>query len=166
MDLLDADEELNFQRNLFEEDKNYLKHFINNETENIVWISVSGTLMATRRSTLRLWKVHVFTEQFGNPLWVHNDNTTPVKQWNFEEFAKWVTAIEGMPDNLDATSAENKTNGAAMLAMKEEKLKSSSESKVRPLTLLLEEISNLRIENKPEARAIFYYYYVYLFEKS
>ena len=97
---------------------------------------------------------------------MQNDNTTPVKQWNFEEFAKWVTAIEGMPDNLYATSVENKINGAAILAMKEEKLKSSSESKVRPLTLLLEEISNLRIENKPEAQAIFVYYYVYFLEKS
>ena len=97
---------------------------------------------------------------------MHNDNTTSLKQWNFEEFSKWVTAIEGMPDNLDATSAENKTNGAAMLAMKEEKLKSSSESKVRPLTLLLEEISNLRIENKPEVQAIFVDHNVYFFEKS
>ena len=97
---------------------------------------------------------------------MQNDNTTPSKKWNLEEFAKWVTAIEGMPDNLDATSAENKTNGAAMLAMKEEKLKSSSESKVRPLTLLLEEISNLRIENKPEVQAIFVDHNVYFFEKS
>ena len=48
--LLDTD----FQRNMFEEEKNDLKHFINNETDNIVWLGVSGTLMATKRSTLVL----------------------------------------------------------------------------------------------------------------
>ena len=143
----------------------YLKHFINNETDNIVWIGVSATLMATRSFTLVLWKGSVFTEQFGNPLWVHNDNTTPVKQCNSEEFSKWVTAIEVMPDNLGATSVENNINGTAMLAMKEEFFNSSSVSKVRPLTLLLEEISNLRIENKPEAQAIFVDHNVYFFEK-
>ena len=97
---------------------------------------------------------------------MQNNNTTPVKQWNFEESAKWVTAVEGMPDNLGDTSGENNINSDALLAMKEEKLNSYSVSKVRPLTLLLEEISNLRIENKPEVQAIFVDHNVYFFEKS
>ena len=97
---------------------------------------------------------------------MHNYNTTPVKQWNFEEFAKWNTAVEGMPDNLGDTSGENNINSGALLSMKEEKLKSSRASKVRPLTLLLDEISNLHIENKPEAQAIFVDHNVYFFEKS
>ena len=52
--LIASDDEPNFQRNLFEDKKNYLKYLIKNETDIIFWINVSGTLMATTRSTLVL----------------------------------------------------------------------------------------------------------------
>ena len=97
---------------------------------------------------------------------MQNDNTKPVKQWTFEEFTKWVTAIEGMPEHLGATFVENNINGAALIATKKVNSKDSSVSKVTSLTLLLEEISNLRIENKPEVQAIFVDHNVYFFEKS
>ena len=47
---------------------NKLKCFINDETEDIVWLGVSGTLMTTKCSTLGLCKYYVFIKQFDDPL--------------------------------------------------------------------------------------------------
>ena len=49
-------------------------------------------------------------KQFDDPLWMQKDKMTPAKQWSCEEVAKWVIAIEGMPDNVGATFLGNDVN--------------------------------------------------------
>ena len=105
---------------------------------DVVWFDVSGTLMATKRSTLGLCMDSVLAKNFDDPLWVRKDNTKSVKQWNCEEVTNWVTKIEGMPDNVGATFLEKYVNGSALLDMQEENFKASGVSKVGPLTLMLE----------------------------
>ena len=56
--------------------------------------------MATKRSTLGLWKYSAPAKQFDEPLWTQKDKMTPAKQWSCEEVSKWVTEIEGVPDNV------------------------------------------------------------------
>ena len=68
-----------------------------------------------------------------------------------------------MPDGIGATFLENNYNGTALLDIQEEKYKAVGVSKVGPLNLLLEEITNLRIENKPEAQAVFVDHNFYCF---
>ena len=114
--LLAANDKLIEQRLRFEEENNNLRFFLGDD-EDMVSLNVSGTIMATKRSTLGLCKDSALAKQFDDPLWTQKDKTAPAKQWNCEEVAKWVTAIEGMPDNVGPTCVRNDINGAALLSM-------------------------------------------------
>ena len=106
----------------------------------------------------------IIVKQFDDPLWVRKDSITSVNQWTCEEVTKWVTSIEGMPDNVGATFLENNVNRAALLAMKKN-FKAAGVSKVGSLALLLEEIANLRREEKAEAQDVFVDHNAYCFGK-
>ena len=84
---------------------------------DIVWLNVSGTLMATKRSTLGLCKDFVLTKQFNDPLWAQEDKITPAKDWSCEEVAEWVTRIEGMPDGIGTILLENNVDGSALIIL-------------------------------------------------
>ena len=114
--LLAANDMLIEQRLLSEEENNDLEFFLGDD-EDIVLLNVSGTIMATEKSTLGLCKDSVLAKQFDDPLWVQQDKTASVKQWSCEDVAKWVTEIEKMPDNIGTTFLGNKVNGAALLFM-------------------------------------------------
>ena len=107
---------------MFEEENNDLRFFLGSD-ENIVSLNVSGTIVATKRSTLGLCKDSVLAKQFDDPLWVQQNKTASVKKWSCEDVAKWVTEIEGMPDNIGTTFLGNKVNGAALLVMGREDFK-------------------------------------------
>ena len=109
----------------------------------MVSLNVSGTIMATKRSALGLYKDSALAKQFDDPLWTQKDKTTPAKQWSCEEVAKWVTEIGGMPDNVGATFVRNDVNGAALFAMQRDDFKDIGMTKAGPLALLLKEIASL-----------------------
>ena len=163
--LIFANDKLNHQRHLFEEEKNHLHFFTNNKTVDVVWLDLSGTLMSTKRSILGLYKDFVLAKRFDDPLWAQQDKTTSAKDWSCEEVAEWVTRIEGMSNGIFNTFLENNVNGAALLAIQEEFFKDDGVSKVGPLTLLLEEITHLHREKKPEAQAVFVDHNAYCFGK-
>ena len=124
------------QQLLFEEEKKYLSLFLG-DNENMVSLNFSGTLMASKRSTLGLCKDSVLANQFDDPLWTQIYKTPPAKQWSFEEVSKWITAIEGIPDNVGATFLRNDVNRFALLAMRQENFKGIIVTEAIPLALLL-----------------------------
>ena len=99
--------------------------------------------MATKRSTLVMCKDSVLSKHFDDPLWVQQDKTSSVKKWSYDAVEKWVTAIEGMPDDIGTTFLDDKINGTALLVVGWEYLKEIGMNQVGTLALLLEEITNL-----------------------
>ena len=89
----------------------------------MVSLNVSGTIMATKRSTLGLYKDSALAKQFDDPLWVQQKNTASAEEWSCEEVAKWAATIKGMPDDFGTTFLGNKVNGAALLLMGQEDFK-------------------------------------------
>ena len=71
--------------------------------------------MVKKCSTVALCKDLVHTNHFYNPLWVQQENTESTKKWICEDIAKWVTSIEGFPDEIGTTLLWNKVNGYAVL---------------------------------------------------
>ena len=114
-------------------------------------LNFSGTLMATKRSALGLCKDSVLANQFDDPLWVHKDKTKSSKKWICEDVSKWVTAIEGVPDNIGATFVSNDVNRVALIVMGWEELKYIGVTKAGPLDLLFKETTSLCRENIYEA---------------
>ena len=78
--LLAANNDLVQKRILFEEENKDLR-FLLGYDEDMVFLNVSGTIMATNRSTLGLCKDSALVKQFDNPLWTQKYKTTPAKQW-------------------------------------------------------------------------------------
>ena len=134
------------QQLLIEKENNCFKFFIKNETENIVWLDVSGTLMATKRSTLGLCEDSVLAKQFNDPLWMQQDKRTLTEQWSCEEVAGWVATIKGMPDDVGPALVRNYIDGAALLIMGQEDFKDIGVTNAGSLVLLLKEIAGLRSE--------------------
>ena len=67
--LLDANDKLVEQQLLFEEDNNDLIFFLGSD-DNIISLNISGITVATKRSTLGLYKDSFLAKQFDDPLWV------------------------------------------------------------------------------------------------
>ena len=95
--------------------------------------------MATKRSTLGLYKDSVLAKQFDNPLWVQQKNTASAKEWSCEEVAKWVATIKGMPDYVGPALVRNDINGAVLLAMQRDDLKEIGVTQVGSLALLFKQ---------------------------
>ena len=77
----------NNQRHLFETESNNINCFIKDEMQDIVWIESSGTLMAVKRSILRMFNVSIILKKFEDPLRAQKDNTTSVKKCSCEDVA-------------------------------------------------------------------------------
>ena len=107
--------------------------------------------MATKRSTLGLYKDSVLAKQFDDPLWVQQKDTASTEEWSCDEVAKWVATIKGMPEDVGTSFLGNKVNGAALFVMGREDFKEIGVTQVGPLALLLGEITNLCQEKKAEA---------------
>ena len=140
--LLAANNDILEKRLLFEEENNNLRFFLGDD-EDMVVLNASGIIMATKRSTLGMCKDSTREKQFDDPLWTQKDKKTPEKQWSCEEVAKWVIAIEGMPENVGDTFVMNDVNGAALLAMRQGDFKGIVMTKKGPLALLLKETASL-----------------------
>ena len=54
---------------------------------------------------------------------MHQENTESMKKWICEDIAKWVTSIEGFPDDVGTTLLWNKVNGSALIVVDREDLK-------------------------------------------
>ena len=94
--------------------------------------------METKRSTLVMCKDSVLSKHFDDPLWVQQDKTSSVKKWSYYAVTKWLTSIEGMPDDIGTTFLDNKINGTALLDLGREDLKEIGMNQIGTLALLLE----------------------------
>ena len=88
--LLTANNNIIEQRLLFEGENNDLEFFLGDD-EDIVLLNFSGTIMATKQSTLGMCKDSVLAKQFDDPLWVQQYKASSVKKWSCEDVAKRVT---------------------------------------------------------------------------
>ena len=86
-------------------------------------LSSIGTIVATKRSTLGMYKGSVIAKQFDDPLWVQQNHTASADDWSCEEVSKWVATIKGMPDDVGPSLVRNDVNGSALLFMGREDLK-------------------------------------------
>ena len=131
------------QRLLFGEERSHIRMFLLNMTEDTVWLNVSSKLTAKERSTLGMCKDSVLAKHFDKLICVHQDKTASVKKKICEEVAKWVTAIEGMPDDIGTNFLANKVNGVVLIVMGRKDVKKISVTQMGPLSILFRGIENL-----------------------
>jgi len=144
--LMDAEKEIFGLEKRLEDHEKFIDFFCTGETKDVITLNVSGTLMTTKRSTLRVFEESVLACQFDDTTWT-DQNGCKVKEWTPTEIYKWVGKIEGIPDTVAVLFKENDITGRELLALSIEGLKMIGIERAGTLCLLLEEIKKLRQDN-------------------
>jgi hypothetical protein len=117
--------------------------FASGDTKDVVVLNVSGTVMATKRSTLQTAEGSVLASQFDDSRWTEQGfDTVRVKEWDTDNVNAWVQAIHGIPEEVSTILEENKIMGCELLALEKDGLMMLSITRMGTLCLLLEEIKN------------------------
>ena len=126
-----------------EDHEKFIDLFCTGETKDVVTLNISGTLMTTKRSTLRVFEESVLARQFDDTTWT-DQNECKVKEWTPTDVYEWVGKIEGIPDSMAVLFKENDITGRELLALNIEGLKMIGIDRAGTLCLLLEEIKELK----------------------
>jgi len=115
-------------------------------SDNIVTLNVSGTIMATHRTTLQVIEDSVLAQQFDNTKWTEQSNRPNVIEWTPEEVAQWVKSINDIPEDVSQIFLDNEIRGSELFALDKVGLKMLGLERVGTICLLSDEISALKKE--------------------
>eukprot|EP00586_Coscinodiscus_wailesii_P010113 CAMPEP_0172490414 /NCGR_PEP_ID=MMETSP1066-20121228/20820_1 /TAXON_ID=671091 /ORGANISM="Coscinodiscus wailesii, Strain CCMP2513" /LENGTH=605 /DNA_ID=CAMNT_0013258867 /DNA_START=47 /DNA_END=1864 /DNA_ORIENTATION=+ len=154
--LIAAENEIEEQERMFEKEKSFVDYFLNYKPTDIIWFNVSGTIMATKRSTIGFFKDSVLAKQFNNPLWsgMRSDNVLPVSKWDCKGVTDWALKLEGVPDDLSVIFQKNEIDGIALLALDREDLKDLGIKRTKSLAIIMKAIRQLKDDGGRKASFI------------
>jgi len=129
----------------FNDEENFFMSFALDTTNDLVSLSVSGTTMTTRRSTLCVTEDSVLAQQFDESKWTEQgSNVTRVKNWTLDEVNKWAKSIDGLAEDVSIKLYENEITGRELIALNIDGLKMMGIERVGSLCLILDEIKLLK----------------------
>lgn len=140
--LKDAEKEVIRLEMKLEDHDNFISTFASGDTKDVIPLNVSGTAMATKRSTLRVFEESVLARQFDDSTWT-DQNDPKVKEWTPDEVFKWAETIEGIPDNVASLFKDNDITGRELLTLGMDGLKMLGIERTGTVCLLLHEIKQL-----------------------
>ncbi|KAL7543591.1 hypothetical protein ACHAXR_012885 [Thalassiosira sp. AJA248-18] len=143
--LLHAESELLFLEDSLKDECDFIASFVNGDTKDVVVLNVSGTMMVTKRSTLRSVEESALAQQFDDSKWTEQGCNVPrVEEWTPDDVASWAkNDIDGIPDDVVSILKENEITGRELLAMSMEGLRMIGVKRAGTLCLLLKEIKKL-----------------------
>jgi hypothetical protein len=76
--------------------------------KDVVALSVSGTIMVTKRSTLCTAEDSVLAQQFDDSEWTEQGCNAPrVNEWMPDQMSVWAKSIYGLPEEVSSILHEN-----------------------------------------------------------
>lgn len=161
----DAGVSLTILEDFFADEEGFISSFAVGEDKDTVLLSVSGTEMATKRSTLRLCEDSALARQFDDSMWKQqgHGSHTPVSNWNPDEVLSWINDIDGVNEEVTTNFRENLVNGNELLALGKDGLEDLGVTRKGTLYLILKEIKKL--EQMDECPVTFIEHSPYCFEK-
>ena len=133
------------QEEIIKEEEQFIDSFASGDEKDLITLDVSGTVMVTKRATLRIIEDSVLAQQFDDTKWTEQGNgiSPKVKEWTPDDVTNWVKQIEGVPDDVASLFRENEINGLELLALNESGLKMLGVERVGTICLLLKEVKSL-----------------------
>ncbi|KAL7544862.1 hypothetical protein ACHAWF_008226 [Thalassiosira exigua] len=131
----------------FQDEQHFVSSFATGQTKDIVMLSVSGTRMATKRSTLRVVEDSVLAQQFDESKWTEQGCEAPImKKWTTGDVSSWVDSLEleGIQSDFGYSFEENDINGPKLLALIMEGLKAIRMEREGTSCPLLEDVEELK----------------------
>jgi hypothetical protein len=98
--LLRAESEILHLEDSFKGEHNFIAAFASGDTKDVVVLNVSGTMMASKRSTMQAAEDSVLAQQFDDFKWTEQGCNTRVKEWTPDDVSAWAEHIEGIQDDV------------------------------------------------------------------
>jgi hypothetical protein len=142
--LLRAEAEMLHLELSFKKEQIFIEKFACGDVKDTIALNVSGTMMATTRSTLCVAEDSVLAQQFDDSKWTEQGcSGRRVKEWTPDEVNIWAKSIDGLPEDVSIILYENKITGQELLALSIDGLKMMGIERAGTLCLLLKEIEKL-----------------------
>lgn len=155
--LQELEAEVLYLEQSFKDEEYFIESFGSGDTNNIIMLNVSGTMMATSRASLLLCEDSVLAQQFDASKWTEQgSSSTRVKDWTPDDVMNWVKSVRDVPDDIAALFWENKIKGSELLALNERGLEMIRVKRVGTICLLLKEIKLLDEASEDTATLIEY----------
>jgi hypothetical protein len=127
----------------FVDEQTFVEGFTAGDSKDVVVLNVSGTIMTTKRCTLRLVD-SVLAQQFDDSKWTEKGCNSPrVEEWTPDEVSTWAKSINCLPEEVSVTLYENEITGQELLALDRDDLKTVGIIRVGTVAQLLKEIKKL-----------------------
>ena len=110
--LLKAEFELLHLEDSFKDERDFVVAVASGHTKDVVTLNVSGTMMATNRSTLQTTENSVLAQQFDDTKWTNQGSNIPrVKEWTPGDVGAWAKNIDDISDKVANVFVENEITG-------------------------------------------------------
>ncbi len=141
----------------FKDEEGFIESFGSGDSNNVVMLNVSGTMMAVSRATLLLCEDSVLAQQFDGTKWPEQRSAASrVKDWSPDEVTNWVKGVKDIPDDVATLFWENEIKGSELLALDKDGLKMIGVKRAGTICLLLKEIKQLEEASQDTATLIEY----------
>ncbi|KAL7547270.1 hypothetical protein ACHAWF_010591 [Thalassiosira exigua] len=127
----------------FEDERNFIAAFANDDFNDLVELNVNGTVMTTRRSTLRAAEDSVLARQFDDAIWNRRGSTPRVEEWTPDDVCNWVRRLSALREDVGTLLKENDVTGSELLAMDSAGLKTIGVKRLGTVCVLLKRIETL-----------------------
>ena len=141
--LLHAEAEVLHLEDSFKDEHRFIAAFTSGDAKDVVSLNVSGTTMATKRSTLQTAEDSVLAQQFDDSKWKQG-NLPCVKDWKPPDVSRWAKSIDNISDEVVDIFMKNELKGNELLALGIEGLKMLGIKRTGTVCLLSEEIKLLK----------------------
>ncbi|KAL3797591.1 hypothetical protein ACHAW5_003310 [Stephanodiscus triporus] len=142
--LLRAEAEVAYLELSFQDEQTFIEKFASGDAKDTIALNVSGTMMATTRSTLCNVEDSVLAQQFDDSKWTEQGcRGTRVEGWTPDEVHAWAKGIDGLPEEVGIILYDNKITGQELLALSLDGLKMMGIERAGTMCLLLKEIEKL-----------------------
>ena len=130
--------------NSFNEEEPFIDAFASGDAKDVITLNVRGTMMTTKRSTLRTFEQSVLAQQFDDSKWTEQGYTSlQVKRWSADDVCNWVNTIDGIEENVGSIFKKHAITGCELLALNIDGLKMMGIERVGTVCLLQQEIEAL-----------------------
>ena len=114
------------------------------DVDDVITLNVRGTLITTKRSTLRAFPDSVLAQQFDDSKWTEQGYIRlRVKRWTVDDVCAWVNKIEGMQEDIGSIFKTSDITGCELLALSIDGLRMLGIERAGTVCLLQKEIDQL-----------------------
>lgn len=141
--IYDAQSRISSLEDSFADEKEFIFSFAGGTSKDTIFLNVSGTEMATKRSSLQCCEESVLARQFDDSIWTNQGSDSTAISRSNEQVVSWISSVDGVTEDLLETFHNNKITGSQLLALGKDGLEDLGVKQKGVLYLLLKEIKGL-----------------------